>query len=170
MLGKNAEREQWLWFSQPVITTEYGFFVHSSNPLDYKQVSDLSNYRVAVYGPSNTSLSLQQLSAQSEHKKGFTIFVRPDDVTGFRQLNAGRVDAVYSNKAVGQAMIENLKLTSIRYAGLEKTLEYYVAFNKREIAPEIVRAFNQGLDKLVLSGELHQLAQSYGLIKPVTPN
>ncbi|GIX48214.1 MAG: hypothetical protein KatS3mg131_2425 [Candidatus Tectimicrobiota bacterium] len=40
VIGWNAERAKWLYFSPPLLVTEYGFFVRDDNPLQFKDVAD----------------------------------------------------------------------------------------------------------------------------------
>jgi len=158
LMGKNAAREHWLRFSQPVLTTEYGVFVQRSNPLFFRRGKDLGGYNVAVYGPSNTSLALKQLIKDDDT---IHVSMRPDDIAGFRQLNAGWVDAVYSNKSVGQAIIHRFNLSLIRYAGADRTLNYYVAFSSTHTTEEFVDSFNTGLQQLISEGKRDQLMLQY---------
>lgn len=160
LVGWNPERSAWLHFSPPLIKTEYGFFVRDSNPLVYRQPENINGYRVAVYGPSNTSSSLEKLSQQVA---GVKVVLHHDDDTGLRQLAIGRVDAVYSNRDVGRAMLERLGIQGIRYAGSHRQLSYYVGFAKAYVAPSQVAAFGQAYLKLLRSGEADALLRPYGV-------
>ncbi len=160
LLGRNKEREDWLRFSQPVVSTEYGFFVNTTDSLEYKQADDLQGYRIAVYGPSNTSHALLRLA---ERSGGLEVYIRPDDTVGFLQLDAKRVDAVYSNREVGLAMIRRLELKDIRYAGADRSLNYYVAFPKAFTEEKLIDQFNFALEEMQLKGRLEELATEYGL-------
>jgi polar amino acid transport system substrate-binding protein len=64
VIGWNEARAKWLYFSPPLLVTEYGFFVRDDNPIQYKDVSDVKSYRVGVYGPSNTATSLEKIKAE----------------------------------------------------------------------------------------------------------
>ena len=120
LIGRNQQRSTWLHYSPALISTEYGFFVSASNPLKYSRPTDINGYSVAVYGPSNTSHSLEKLSI---NVKGMKIVMRPDDEPGFRQLEVLRVDSVYSNRDVGKAMIKRLGIKGVRYAGVSSFTE-----------------------------------------------
>ena len=139
VIGWNEERANWMYFSPPLMGTEYGFFVQNDNPLQFKDPSDVKGYRVGVFGPSNTSRSLEAIQSQIQD---MTIDMRPDDEAGFKKLSLGRVDAVYSNKAVGFELIAKLGLKNIRYAGVHRLLTYYVGFSQQYTAKDIVDRFN----------------------------
>jgi polar amino acid transport system substrate-binding protein len=40
-VGWNAERAKWLWYSPPILDSEYGFFVRDDNPLKFTRNSDV---------------------------------------------------------------------------------------------------------------------------------
>ncbi len=159
-IGWHSAREEWLIFSPPMLSTEYGFFVHRRNPVSIGTKEDLRGYRIGVYGPSNTSRSLQAFLGESDL---FEIRMTPGDEAGFRQLPVGRVDAVYSNRAVGEAMIERLGLKDIRYAGQHRPLDYYVGFSRRYADPDMVQQFVAAFRKLQATGEINRILSGYRL-------
>ena len=128
VIGWNEKRAKWVHFTPPIMTTEYGFFVKADNPLSYEQFTDVQGYKVGVYGPSNTANSLEKLrkQMQAENLKPIKIDMRPDDESGFKKLSLGRLDAVFSNREAGFALIAKLNLKdAIRYAGQSRRLKYY---------------------------------------------
>lgn len=159
LIGHTPERERWLHFSPPIVATEYGLFVRADDPLQFRQPADLAGYRVAVYGPSGTSHSLEALSREV----AIEINLYPDAEPGFRQLPVGRVDAVYSNRMVGEALITRLRLSGIRYAGRHRRLNYFVGFSRASVPAATVTAFAQAWQRLKHRGELDVLFQQYGV-------
>lgn len=164
VLGKTKERETWLAFSHPMVSAEYGFFVERSDPLLYKSPEDMRGLNIAVYGPSNTEKSLQEIrrSLNGELK----IDMRPDDESGFKKLSRKRVDAVYSNKHVGKALIYKLNLENIRYAGKSKTVKYYVGFVKSQKGNSHAALFNKAYEKLYENGTVQRILAEHFM--PVT--
>ncbi len=158
VIGWNKERAEWLHFSHPIIMTEYGFFVREGNPLQFKQAQDVKGYKVGVYGPSNTSKSLEDIKSEI---KDLIIDLRHDDESGFRKLAISRVDAVYSNKYVGNLMITKLGLKNIRYAGLHKKLKYYIGFSKKYADKKIVEKFNMVFKELHKKGVIQKILGKY---------
>ncbi len=161
LIGKNKEREKWLVFSPPLLTTEYGIFVKDSNPLEVSNIQDIEGYDVGVYGPSNTSHSLEKIKAQIKDLK---IKMDPNDEPCFNKLSLGRVDAVYSNKDVGFALIRKLELKNIRYAGTHKKLQYHIGIVKRNTDKKLSDRFNQTLRKLCKQGAIQKILAAYHMI------
>ncbi|SLM30282.1 Extracellular solute-binding protein family 3 [Desulfamplus magnetovallimortis] len=165
LIGKNKARMKYLYFSPAVLKTEYGFFVKDDNTMEYKSPSDIKDYRVAVYGPSNTSKSLEKVHNEMEQ---FTIDMRPDDISGFRKLSLGRVEAVYSNKDVGFAILEKQKIKNIRYAGMHRELNYYIGFSMKHTDKSIVDNFNKTFLKLHKENIIQEILSKYALEPAVT--
>ena len=150
VMGKTENRKQWLYFSEPFLESEYGFFARLDSGFKYQKPADLDGYTIATYGPSKTSESLEQLVLAANN---VNILIRPDDREGFRQLASGRVDLVYSNYEVGIKMIEKSAIRGVHYAGKHRNVKYYVGFSKVTVKPEVVEEFNQQLANLQKSAE-----------------
>ena len=158
VIGWNKTRAEWLHFSPPLLNTEYGFFVKEDNPLEYRKASDIIGYTVGVYGPSNTSKSLDKIKNKIQN---ITIDLRPDDESGFKKLAKGRVNAVFSNRDVGYALIKKIGLKNIRYAGSHKTLQYYIGFSKKYTDKNTVNTFNETFLKLYKQGIIQSIMEKY---------
>ncbi len=160
LIGKNPERENWLWFSHPVLVTEYGFFVSADDPLEFRKTSDIKGYSVAVYGPSNTSRSLEKIRAEIGE---IHIDMTPNDEPVFIKLMNRRVEAAYSNKDVGLALIKKHGLDRIRYAGRHKQLKYYIGFSKESTPKAVVDKFNAAFAELHQQGRIEKILSHYGM-------
>jgi len=158
VIGWNKARDEWLYFSPPIMKTEYGFFVKNDNLLEFKDVFDVKGYKVGVYGPSNTSKSLEKIKAEVGD---LSIDLRPDDESGFKKLSAGRVDAVFSNRDVGFALIKKMNLENIRYAGKQRQLNYYIGFSKQFTEKQVVDRFNNGFMDLYKNGVIKEILDKY---------
>ena len=160
VMGWNKPRTEWLYFSHPVIETEYGFFVQKNNLLEYKQPSDIEGYDVSVYGPSNTSNTLIKIA---ETAGNLEVDMTPDDESSFRKTDFGRTTGTFSNKDVGFAIIKKLGLKNLRYAGHYKKLNYYIGFLKANTEKSTVDKFNAKLKELTDSGEIQKILDKYGM-------
>ncbi|WP_020408461.1 substrate-binding periplasmic protein [Hahella ganghwensis] len=160
VIGRNPEREDWLYFSEPIIATEYGFFVPLNDTGNYERIDDFANLRVGVFGPSNTSRSLTQIAKKLGN---LTMEMSPDDLDGFRKLNANRIQAVYSNKSVGMYIRQQLSLTNIRYAHSDRKLLYYIGFVRAVTPKTIVDDFNEALREMNMMGELQEILLRHNL-------
>ncbi len=154
LIGWNPERATWLNPSLPLFASEYGFFVQVSDPLVFRDMAQLSGYTVAVYGPSNTSLTLEGIQHQAP---GLSIDRTLDDDAAFRKLEAGRVGAVFSNKEVGLAHIQEMGLRNVRYAGMQSQVKYVVGFSKALVPKATLERFNGAYRKLLRTGAIRRI-------------
>ncbi len=164
--GRNARREEWLNFSPPMFRTEYGFFVRSENALIYDARAQVAGYRVGVIAPSNSEVQLEALNEDllAQGKAPVEIDGHPDDSAGMRKLAAGRLDAVYSNRERGWAIIDDKQLQGkIRYAGADKEILYYTGINKSYPNPEVVQRFFEAWKALYSEGTAQRIIEGYGL-------
>ncbi len=160
VIGWNEKRSKWLYFSPPILDTEYGFFVQNDNPLEFNKVTDIDHYRVGVFGPSNTATSLKKIKIQVP---GINIDQTPDDIACFRKLSRGRVQAVYSNKDVGFSLIKKLGLQNIRYAGSQKKLSYYIGFSILYNDKATIDQFNAAFMTLHKKGQIKKILKNYNM-------
>jgi polar amino acid transport system substrate-binding protein len=154
LIGWNAARAKWLYFSPPVLNTEYGFFVRDDNPLQFRQNSDVKGYRVGVFGPSNTATALEQIKAEVAD---LTIDMTPDDEAAFKKLSLGRVQAVFSNRDVGFDLLRKLGIANARYAGRQQSLKYYVGFSQKFTEKQVVEQFNATFRTLHKQGVIQEI-------------
>ena len=158
VIGWNAERAKWLYFSPPLLNTEYGFFVRDDNPLKFTQNSDVKGYTVGVFGPSNTATSLEKIKAEIGD---LTIDMTPDDESAFRKASLGRVKAVFSNRDVGYDLIKKLGITNLRYTGRQQTLKYYIGFSQKFTDKKLVDRFNETFRTLHKQGVVQEILGRY---------
>ena len=157
-IGWNAERAKWLYFSPPLLETEYGFFVRDDNPLTFKQIADVKGYVVGVFGPSNTATALQKIKAEVQD---LTIDMTPDDLAAFKKLSIGRVQAVFSNRDVGYEALQRLNITNVRYSGRQQSLKYFIGFAQKSTDPKLVDEFAATFRRLHQQGVIQQLMKAY---------
>ena len=158
VIGWNEERAKSLYFSPPILNTEYGFFVRNDNPLKFKQNADVKGYTVGVFGPSNTATALEKIKAEI---KELTIDMTPDDEAAFKKLSLGRVDAVFSNRDVGYDFMRSLNLKNIRYSGRQQSLKYYIGFSQKFTEKKLVDQFNATFRDLRKRGVIQQILAKY---------
>jgi polar amino acid transport system substrate-binding protein len=166
VIGWNETRAEWVHFTPPIMNTEYGIFVNASNPLKFADLSDIAGYKVGVYGPSNTSNSLEKIQAEMAEAghEAITIDMRPDDESGFKKLALNRIDAVFSNRDVGYALIAKLGLKrKIRYSGAVRKLKYYIGFSMAYNDKEVLEAFDEAYRKLHRSGEVKKILDKHSM-------
>jgi len=158
VIGWNEERAKTLYFSPPILNTEYGFFVRDDNPLKFKQNLDVKGYTIGVFGPSNTATALEKIKAEI---KELTIDMTPDDESAFKKLSLDRVDAVFSNKDVGNDMMRKLGIRNIQYSGRQQTLKYYIGFSQKFTDKKLVDQFNATFRNLYKRGLIQEILAKY---------
>lgn len=158
VIGWNAERAKSIYFSPPLLETEYGFFVRDDNLLKFRQDADVKGYVVGVYGPSNTATALQKIKADLQD---LTIDMTPDDRAAFKKLSLGRVQAVFSNRDVGYDVLRKLGITNVRYAGRQQTLKYYIGFSQKFTDKKLVDEFDATFRRLHRQGVIQQVLKAY---------
>lgn len=166
VIGRNAEREEWLDFSPPMFRTEYGFFVRAEDTLTFEEPAQVAGFRVGVFAPSNTETQLEDLRDRLVEAGLPPIVIdgHPDDSAGMRKLSVGRLDAVYSNRDRGHGILTDEGLADeVRYAGGDKEILYYAGINKDFSDPAVVARFFEALRDLYADGEAQRIITSYGL-------
>jgi polar amino acid transport system substrate-binding protein len=165
LIGWNAKRAEYLVKSSKILSTEYGFFLNSNDPLEYAGPESLDGYTIGVYGKSNTSVTLDKLILALRTKNVKLIKdQQPSDDPLFQKLDSGPENyAVFSNKDVGNSLSRRLGLENIRYAGRHKCVAYYVGFVKSQQEKGTVKRFNDALDEMEANGLKRSLLAPYGL-------
>lgn len=166
VIGRNLERETWLDFSPPLFRTEYGFFVGAENDLAFTDISQLAGFRVGVFAPSNTAVQLEALrdGMIAAGIDPIKIDPRPDDISGFRKLAAGRLNAVYSNRDRGRQILDQNDLADkIRYSGADKAILYYAAIRQSFPNADVSGRFFVSLDEIFASGTAQEIIDRYML-------
>jgi len=167
VIGWNNKRAQWLSFSPPLLKTQYGFFVNSSNPLDYRSLSDIAGAKIGVLESSNTLDHLNIIRQQMIESKLEPISIQGihDNNLVFKMLdNEGRnIEMLYSNRDVGNTVIAQHNLKNVRYAGPHEELYYYIGFGRKHADMELVERFNSGFIKLQQAGVIQGILAQYNL-------
>jgi polar amino acid transport system substrate-binding protein len=166
VIGWNAARAKFLRRSLPIIETEYGFFVRADDPLTYREIADMRDYTIGVFGPSNTSRTLRQIE-NTLRAQDMRIHIKEtrDDKPLFQELAEGSgVRAVFSNKDVGNAILNGLGVTNVKYAGQYKVLLYYVGFSQKLVPATTVEKFDAAFRKLRRAGVVQEIYANSGLV------
>lgn len=166
VIGRNAQREEWIRFSPPHFRTEYGFFVNSTEAMVYSDVSQLQGLKVGVFAPSNTATQLARIrdGMISAGLVPLEIEERPDDPSGFRKLAAGRIGAVYSNRDRGHRIVDEEGLSqAVRYAGGHQGILYYAGISRNFPDQALVDRFESAWRELFRRGDAQKIIESYGL-------
>lgn len=162
-IAKRPEREEWAYFSLPLVSTGYGFFVQEDNQLNYNTPTDLEGYTIGVYSPSSTSKTLEGIASLIEDT---TIVLEVKNETALKKLSVGRYGdkgAVFINKDVGNYLIKILGIKGLRYSGNQSEILYHVGFSKVSNPGNFVLTFNDHLIKLYNEGKLKEILKKYDM-------
>lgn len=167
LIGWNKERAEYLQSTENILNTEYGFFARSTNHLaqKYTDISDLKGYVIGVYGPSNTSNTLDKLLLHLRDK-GYSAdkYQTDDDDDVFRKFKETNFEnyIVFSNRDVGNSIIKRLGLENIRYIGRYRCVSYVVGITTRHNSI-IIQKFNTALRKLEENGYKQAIFAPYDI-------
>lgn len=148
--GWNQDRSKKLYFSVPFMVSEYGLFVKSSK-IGISNIKDIQGFKVGVFGPSNTSRSLEKVreSMVKENLTPIEIKMRTDPTKGsILMLSEGRIDGYFSNKSAGLYLVNNNNISNVSYAFTSKNVTYFVAFPKATSDLNMVKKFNKAALKV----------------------
>lgn len=157
VVGKNDERLQWMNFTIPIITTEYGFFSHNSSKSQPKRYEDLSGLSIVVHQKSNTAEKLFQLKSKGYN---FKIIEEVDIHTAIRKFSNGRYPSsalFYGNKHISKYLFNEIRAKNISYAFKDREIQYRYGFSKKSVPETEFNKFNNRLIELDKSGELKKM-------------
>ncbi|MCG9740135.1 transporter substrate-binding domain-containing protein [Shewanella insulae] len=153
-LAWNPDRAKNMWFSVPLVQTEYGFFSLKSYTIT--ELSQLAKSTVGVYGPSNTarSLNLQKQKLLDAKQLPFNteVYVRGNELP-LKMLQKKRFHAYYANREGGYFYAAKIGLKDLNFFSADRQVYYSIAFNKAYVPHQTVRQFNQLFAAMLLQGK-----------------
>jgi polar amino acid transport system substrate-binding protein len=90
-----------------------------------------------------------------------SIDMTPDGGAAFKKLSVGRVDAVLSDKDVGNDLTRKLGIRNVRYAGRQQMLKYYIGFSEKFTGKKLVDQFNTAFRNLHKRGIIQAILSKY---------
>jgi polar amino acid transport system substrate-binding protein len=161
---RTPDREALYYFSPPLLSSAFGFFVRDGSPLKYAEPQDAAGWTVGVFGPSGSSRMASGLAD--------TIVPRPqinfeiDNLTALKKLQAGRYGAhgaAFMNVELGRALIAKHQLQGVRLAGELPPAAHHVGLSRLKLSPAEAERFHAALRELIDNGTVAQIARAYGL-------
>ncbi|MDP2371356.1 substrate-binding periplasmic protein [Rhodoferax sp.] len=161
-IWRTAEREQWLAFSDPIVSNDIGFYARTERGMLLRELSDIKTQglRIGVVRGYAVPKALLELKPLLEETL--------DDAAGLRMLAARRMDLVLIDRAVAhhllQAQLTTLQPSLTWQNIVVESLPLHLAL--RRAAPRHVQqlaAFNAGLAAITADGSLARLKMKYGL-------
>jgi polar amino acid transport system substrate-binding protein len=159
---RTPEREKSFYVSDDVVRTSLTLFTRAGSGFNYHEAQDLNNTSIGVYGPSGTSITLNELA------KGTTaqIEIELDNLTTLKKLAAGRYGArgaAFINRDVATVLIKENNIEGIVAAGDAKIIDYAFGLSRSAVSAEQAELFNEKLRLLKHNGTVKKILQKYGL-------
>lgn len=158
----HKDRAEHVVYTDPIAVTEQVFVKSKVSKIDWKGMQDLPNLRLAAYAES---ITLNELV-----KEGLTVESIPEYKMAIKMLLVGRFDLFGMSKEHLNWLLSTdpqMKPFKHRVEILQPPYKIFSVHNaitrKREDAQEIVQGFNEGLQKLKLSGRYDDIVKRYKL-------
>ena len=139
-VAKTAEREAFMAFSEPYLTSSSLIFTR--NELAVQRVKDLAGRQVAI----ERGYVLQQ--ALRERVAGVRLLEVADTEAALRAVSSGRADAYVGDMIVASHLIRELNLTNLELRGETGLSSSEFRFAVRPDWPQLVSLLNLALDDL----------------------
>ena len=160
------ERRKYFVLSPAVVQARYTLFGRQGESLQYKGPASLEGRTVAAYGPSGTSLMLEELSQGLKVQ----LMMERDNLTVLRMLHAGRYGAqglVLMNEAVALWLSAQNEMPPLQAVGTVKQFGYHFGLSRQRMSAADHQRFQRSLQQLCRSGRMAELLQPYAL--PAAP-
>ena len=147
-MGWNIDRNEWLYFSIPLMKMQYGFFQPEGAKKTIKSLNDLQKMQIAVFGPSNASFQLIKIQQQmiKDGLREFDIVLLTDaNGTGVKMIENNRIDGYFANTLQARARLKQFNLHHVNLAFLQSESPYFIGFNKIQLSSEQIALFNKAL-------------------------
>ncbi|WP_076412372.1 ABC transporter substrate-binding protein [Shewanella sp. UCD-KL12] len=169
-LGWNAERANSIWFSVPLLETEYGFYTLKHK--EVKTINQLAGKNIGVFAPSNTYQSLLDIDKRVQQSGMPAMHIYQFNSANeqpLKMLSIERFDAYFVNRDVGAFYAHQLGLNGLDYLGSEDKIHYFLGFKMRYNNYDIIKSFNHHLDTLLRQGEFDTLYKQWKMQPPSLP-
>ncbi|HEY9100701.1 substrate-binding periplasmic protein [Chitinimonas sp.] len=157
-----ADRERYLAYSAPLLDTHIGFYGRREQALDVGNLQGLQTRLIGTVRGYANPPAFEAAGLRTEEAV--------DDLTNLRKLDAGRLDLVLIDRAVGNWLLRNdLPAAMARVTWLEPpvlTMPLYLGIAKQKPGyQKLLTDFNQGMAEIRRNGEYDRIMRRL----PLTP-
>ncbi|ASP37938.1 hypothetical protein CHH28_04260 [Bacterioplanes sanyensis] len=163
--SRNAEREQYGYFSQPYRTESVVLFVGAGQSANYGAINglkdiagmdfDLGVARGYYYGEEYAALEQDAAFKSKLNSAG-------DDVTNYKKLAAGRLDGFLADPFSAAAGLKELGLSDkVETHSTVYSDDIYFLISRKSSSQAFVDAFNQSLTAMKSDGRLQGIIDQY---------
>lgn len=160
------ERAKVFYFSEPIVETAYSLYALDSSKFAYHTDSDLAGHTIGVYGPSGTSITLEEMAKSAS---GAKITMEVDTSTALRVLSSGGYGdegLILSNRDVTDLAIKAASIKNLRKVADARKIFYCIAFGKKSIDAQLFKRFDDALDKMLKDGTVKAILEKSNLKAP----
>jgi len=170
VVGKNKDREKWMYFSTPVAETEYGFFYVDNYQVKPTKLKDIENKVIVVHAKSNTEKQLRKLNKKFQNFKISVVNDVPMLLKMFANKRFGKNTLLYGNKDIYKAIFKQNNVNFVKYGFKDKPIHYRFGFSKKAVNIKEFEAFEKGLQHLKENGFLKKVLDQDDITFPLTNN
>lgn len=166
-LGWNEERATSIWFSVPMLETEYGFY--SLKQSNLSKINLLSGKLIGVLAPSNTYQSLLTIDFNQQQlglEPMKIIMLNSANQQPLKMLAIGRFDAYFVNRDVGSYYAIQLNISDLDYLSSNEKTHYYLGFKMQYNNYDTIKSFNHHLATLLHQGVFEPLFKHWHVKTP----
>lgn len=163
--SKSSEREKYANFSIPYRDESYAFFVRKDDGIKYKitKLDDLveKNLRFGIVTGYFYGEQFNQAMKNPQFKK--LIEEVKDDNSNIKKLKNGRIQGFFMDPYAGIVQLREMDLSNqiVNSSFAVTSGEIHTMFSKKSINPDVVKKFDDNLEKLKNSGRLAKIIQKY---------
>jgi len=159
---KNKQREADFFYSKQAIIKSPAVFFHLKKlDLKWENYQDLKKYKIGG--------TLSYTTVPFLEEKGLTVEVVPQEAQNFKKILAGRIDITPSSLLVGYAIIHKIfpkdKASMFTHHPRKLTIGddglHLLISKKHSRAKELMKKFDEGLNKLIISGRYDKIMTSF---------
>lgn len=160
------EREKIFYFSEPMVETAYSLYSLDTSKFTYRNDSDLAGHTIGVYGPSGTSITLEEMVKSASNAR---IAIEVDTTTALRVLSSGGYGddgLILSNRDVTDLAIKTANIKHLRKVADARKIFYCIAFGKKSIDAQLFKRFDDALDRMLKDGTAKAILEKNNLKAP----
>lgn len=151
LVGRTPEREEIFDFTMPYLSLHGAVFVRK-NVSDIKSIEDLKEKEIAVMKGDNAEEFIVRANISEK------IFTTHTFEEAFRELDAGRVDAVLTQRITGLKLLEEMNIKSITALNFQlPEFRQDFCFAVQKGNQELLDLLNEGLSVIIANGTFEQI-------------
>jgi PAS domain S-box-containing protein len=155
LVGRTPEREEVFDFTMPYLSLRGAVFVRK-NTTDIESIENLKNKEIAVMKGDNAEEFVRR------EKISEKIFTTNTLGEAFRELEAGRVDALITQRITGLKLLEEMNIKSVKALDFQlPEFRQDFCFAVQKGNHELLVLLNEGLSVVIANGKFEQIRSNW---------